>query len=337
MSQRFRRSAALAAVTLLASAPASANELASLFESACASVGIDPDRCFCVRDEVIAKHGEGAARYLALDMNMRYDEAAAALEQVGEDKAFAASDTFESAQHKECSSGRLARRQGEWSSGQPGGAAVSASAIAAEQPQNSGVASSRDAFVGATGIPVIDLTDHAAGAIIDVSAEFAATVLAARPANIRNFIGFYPVVDATGGIDTDGDGDADLAPGDENYVAAAQAQALPGKLYWQVGGSARQVLGEVRLPGGQRYVPFVRFKGNKPPAMATTDAASMREQVLRGMATNANLYLPFAAANGTAVPHVVKLGANAFGFAETPSADANYRDIVVTIDQLTLE
>ena len=237
---------------------APASELEALFEAACGSVGIDGNRCTCIMGLVIERHGEAAARYVVLDMNLRYDEAAAAMQQAGEDEAFAASETFEAVQHKECSSGRLARQQGEWAAAGPGGAAVSSSAVAAEQRPTPSATTINAVFADGHSVPLIDLSAHPRGGIIDVSARFTDAALASSGSrNLRSFVGFYAVVDASGGIDINGDGAADVRPGDDNYSATAQARTLPTKLYWQSDAGNQQVLGEVRLPGGKRYVPLV--------------------------------------------------------------------------------
>ncbi|MEL7450776.1 MAG: hypothetical protein AAFN78_16305 [Pseudomonadota bacterium] len=314
---------------------AAASELEALFESACGSVGIDGDRCTCIRQQVIERHGEAAARYVVLDMNLRYDDAAAAMQQVGEDAAFAASETFETAQHKECSSGRLARQKGEYAAASPGGASVSSSAVAAEQQPGPSATTITEVFAAGQSVPIIDLTAHAPGGILDVSAKFSAAALASSGSrNLRNFIGFYPVVDASGGIDVNGDGTADVMPGDDNYSTTAQARTLPTKLYWQSDAGNQQVLGEVRLPGGKRYAPLVMYRSNKPAARPTMDFAAMREQVKRGMATNANLYFAFDRTDPDAAARVRKVDERSFGF-QASGSDTN--DITVVIDGLTLD
>ncbi|MEM8983329.1 MAG: hypothetical protein AAGC71_09895 [Pseudomonadota bacterium] len=322
--------------TIAIAQPAVADDLMALFEPACASVGIDPERCQCVVEQVVERHGEAAARYVALDMNLRYDEAAAALESVGEDTAFAASSTFEVAQNKACSSSRLARQQGLSPRAGSANGAVSAADIAAPQAPATGVAGTTDVFVPTSDVPLIDLTAHRSGAVIDVSARFDREALAtASTTNFRNFIGFYPVVDSDGGIDLNGNGAADVRPGDDTYVVSAQARVLPNKLYWRADGGQQQYVGEVRLPGGSRYAPVIRYRSKRRPTVPAIDSAS-QEQMMRAMTTNANLFFGFPAVHANR-QHIRKLDNNVFGFQITGYADSTVDTITVMIDTLVFD
>ncbi len=335
MSRRVHLRVNVSAVLLALPWATHASDTQALFEAACGSVGVDTDRCNCIAQLVIERHGEAAARYVVLDMNLRYDEAAAALEQAGEDQAFAASETFEAVQHKECSSGRLARQQGQYAGAGAGEASVSSAAVAATAPPPPRATTINAVFVAGQAAPLIDLSAHPAGGIIDVSARFSDAALAsASSRNLRNFVGFYAVVDGDGGIDTNGDGAADVRPDDSNYSATAQARALSNKLYWRTDAGNQQVLGEVRLPGGKRYVPLVMYRSNQPAGRATRDVASMRRQVMRGMKTNANLYFAYPDANPDKAMKLRRLDDRSFGF-RSEGSDAD--DITVVIDGLTLD
>ncbi|MEM1264132.1 MAG: hypothetical protein AAGH76_17165 [Pseudomonadota bacterium] len=333
MENVLRRKFTVVVGLLVLGQPVGAADLMTLFGPACASVGIDTDRCQCVVAQVVERHGEGAARYVGLDMNLRYDEAAEQLAAVGESQAFAASETFEVAQNTTCSAARLARQQGSWSGGDASGGAVVASAVAAPQAPTVGSSGTTAVFDATTDVPIIDLRAHRGGAIVDVSGRFdSAAVAAASATNFRNFIGFYPIADRAGGIDINGDGAADVHPGDPSYTVTAQARVLRSPLYWRADGGPDQVLGEIRLPGGSRYAPIVRYRDDRRPSVPAVDP-SAAEQIASAMATNANLFFAFVDVHG-GQRHLRKLSENTFGFrVEASAADS----VIVSIDTLVLE
>lgn len=293
MGTKLTASAAL----LLVGTTALADDLWSLYEPACASNGIDAGPCRCIFEVVVKRHGEDAARYIALDMVLRYDEAAALLTSVGEDAAFAASDTFDVARNKDCTAARLARRAGTRTQDAASGtvatmAAESAQQIDAARPD----APAREGrlLLADSAAPVIDLRRDARDVVIEVDAIFADSALAkTRATNMRNFVGFFVVADPSGGIDTNGDGTADVAPQDDGYATAAQARTLRPKLYIDQTAGSEQYLGEIRLEPGKLYAPIVRLQRRQPTNRVldsnTPDAEAMQTAVLRGLTTNANL------------------------------------------------
>ncbi|MEM7432749.1 MAG: hypothetical protein AAF351_12570 [Pseudomonadota bacterium] len=322
---------------LLLVGTAHASEMASLFNDACNSLGIDEKQCTCIRAEVVKKHGEDAANYLALDMNLRYDEAATALERAGEDNGYAASETFDIAQNKQCSSGRLARQSGDVAAASSGVSAASDIAAAA-QPSTPSADIITNIFDAGQRVPLIDLSDHPDGAIIDVSATFGRGVLAASgSSSLRDFIGFYAVVDKDGGIDTSGNDAANVTPGADDYSATAQGRTLSNKLYWDRNGDDEQYLGAVLLPGGKKYVPIVMYRGGSAASMTSFDPenfdpnnfdpAALREQMMQGMNSNANLFFAFDAANPDKNVAIKTIDRQSFGFRDA---------IVVTVDGMVL-
>ncbi len=79
-----------------------ANSVWELMEPACNANGIDPGPCRCIMNAVIERHGVEAATVVALEMQLRDDEAAALKEQIGEDQAMNASIYFDEVQNGAC-------------------------------------------------------------------------------------------------------------------------------------------------------------------------------------------------------------------------------------------
>ncbi|PVV12317.1 MAG: hypothetical protein B6D72_08320 [gamma proteobacterium symbiont of Ctena orbiculata] len=326
-------SAACLTLSLLAGS-AIAEDLWTLYQPACLANGIDPDPCICILDEVVKAHGEQAARYVGLDMSMRHEEANAILAVIGEDKAFAAGSMFDIAQNRNCTSGRVARLKGSYSSSEPNAVSAAATASSIAGANLSSQNSARTVNVMTAGIPIIDLRSHDGEVTGDVSVTFGAGVDPAGGAtNIRNHLGFYPVSDETGGVDTNGDGIADVKPGDPDYANKAQTYALPTKLYITKQPGREQYLGEVRLSGGALYAPFLRYRGKSAPSglpagfpFGANDRQKMEDFLKAGSKKPSSLYFVFAAANPKGMKHLVNLGNNQLGFEETPLKGLAERD-----------
>ncbi|MEM1435444.1 MAG: hypothetical protein AAGG11_15400 [Pseudomonadota bacterium] len=129
--QKDLRARAAAWVVLLLSATAQATELWPLYEAACGAHGIDPDRCRCVLGAVVEGHGEAAARYVGLEMVLRDEEAATIRDNIGEDRAFAASSRFDVALNQTCTAERVGRLKETYRDAPSGAAAASEAAAAA--------------------------------------------------------------------------------------------------------------------------------------------------------------------------------------------------------------
>ena len=325
----------LVALVLAVVAPASGADkesLRSVYGVACSSNGIDEDQCFCILDVVVREHGEAAAEFVGLDMSLRYDESFAILEQIGEDAGYAASTTFEDAQYKECSAGRLARLKGTTQNSGPAVAtAVSASAVAA-----GGTASTDrrfatfDAF--GSGLPILDLRHLDGEAIADINGQIKDKILSGNPnANFQDYITFYQIVNVRGGVDTDGDGQADIHPGDADYAIEVQKRSLPTKLYISREGGNSQVLGDIRFGNGL-FAPYVRIE-LRPDAsgMGAFNAANIgnMEELMRAMQTPQHLYFVFPDANPDGANHLVRRDSNSIGFAGAPEGSSNSHDDAV--------
>jgi Domain of unknown function (DUF4114)/FG-GAP repeat len=141
-----------------------------------------------------------------------------------------------------------------------------------------------------------------------VKAEFVVN----REAGYNNFVGFYRVVDKNGGIDTNGDGNADILPGQADYAQAAlNGRVSDLNLTVNNGGTAAF---NGTLQGGAIYVPFLIANG-------TPDTS------------NPNIYFTFLGANSDGVDHVRMLGDNTFGFEDLlGGGDKDFNDMVVKVN-----
>jgi hypothetical protein len=133
-----------------------------------------------------------------------------------------------------------------------------------------------------------------------------------REASYNNFIGFYRVTDANGGIDTNGDGTADILPGQDGYVQAAlNGRVSDISLNTNNGGTAEL---NTTLQGGAIYVPFLVADGGFD-------------------ANNPNIYFAFLGANSDGVDHVRMLGDNIFGFEDLRGGgDKDFNDMIVKVN-----
>ncbi|WP_353930743.1 DUF4114 domain-containing protein [Okeanomitos corallinicola TIOX110] len=145
-----------------------------------------------------------------------------------------------------------------------------------------------------------------------VNAEF--TVY--REAAFDNYVGFYKVTDANGGIDVDGDGAADLLPGQAGYTQAAVNQHLSNFGLSVANGGTATFTGT--LEGGAIYVPFLIVDG-RPDA------------ILDGNASNdPAVYFTYLGANSDGIDHVRLLGDNTFGFEDIRGGgDEDFNDMIV--------
>jgi hypothetical protein len=148
-----------------------------------------------------------------------------------------------------------------------------------------------------------------------VNAEFVVN----REALYNNFVGFYRVTDGNGGIDTDGDGNADLLPGQDGYIQAALNGRIPDlNLSVDNTGTANFT---ATLQGGGIYVPFLIADG-RPDALLDSNPNN-----------NPNIYFTFLGANSDGVDHVRILGDNTFGFEDLfGGGDNDFNDLIVKVN-----
>ncbi|MBE9218357.1 DUF4114 domain-containing protein [Dolichospermum flos-aquae] len=149
----------------------------------------------------------------------------------------------------------------------------------------------------------------------DVKADF--TVY--REANYNNFVGFYQVTGENGGIDTNGDGQADILPGEAGYIQAAINKRISDiNLSVNDGGTASS---SATLPSGSIVVPFLIVNGT-PDALLDSNSNN-----------DPDIYFTFLGANSDGVDHVRMLGDNTFGFEDmSDSGDKDFNDIIVKVN-----
>ncbi|NJO78538.1 MAG: DUF4114 domain-containing protein [Cyanobacteria bacterium RM1_2_2] len=151
------------------------------------------------------------------------------------------------------------------------------------------------------GVELLDLRGFSGA----VNAEF----MLSREAAFDNFAGFYKVVDAEGGIDTNGDGTADLLPGDAGYTEAAIANREPNVSLVVAENGGTETLA-VEVMGGALYAPFLIANG-RPDSF---------EQV----------YFTFSELNPGGVDHIQGSG-NTFAFEDLPfGGDLDFNDLIIT-------
>jgi 2',3'-cyclic-nucleotide 2'-phosphodiesterase (5'-nucleotidase family) len=104
---------------------------------------------------------------------------------------------------------------------------------------------------GTNDVALLDFTDLSG----TVDVEFSVS----RNAAFDNFVGFYRVVDINGGIDVNGDGTADVNPGEAEYTEAAVANRVSGLGLTTAPGEVSTFNAE--LMGGALYAPFLIANG----------------------------------------------------------------------------
>ncbi len=161
-------------------------------------------------------------------------------------------------------------------------------------------------------------------------------------AYFANLIGLYEVVDANGGIDTNGDGNADLLPSNLGYARAAienrvnNFTILAGGLGDPNLNTTTEEFGDVLLNGGRLYAPFVIANGanlgfqgfidheDAEQDGEFNDAADFWDDIVA--------YFAFGAANPDNAIHLQDRGNNVFGFEDLPSnlgsSDNDFDDAV---------
>ena len=141
-----------------------------------------------------------------------------------------------------------------------------------------------------------------------VQAEFVVN----REAAFNNYVSFYRVTDENGGIDVDGNGTADILPGEAGYTQAAVSARVPG--IDLTTNNRRTSTYTAILEAGSLLAPFMIADGSP---------ANMNAQ---------SVYFPFLGANSTQVDHVTLLGNNVFGFEDMQRGDKDFNDMIVRVN-----
>ncbi|WP_414561674.1 MULTISPECIES: phytase [unclassified Anabaena] len=141
-----------------------------------------------------------------------------------------------------------------------------------------------------------------------VQAEFVVN----REASANNYVSFYRVTDENGGIDVNGDGNADILPGENGYTQAAVNGRVAGVDLTT--NNRRTSTYTATLEPGSLFAPFIIANGTP---------ATINDQPV---------YFPFLGANSTQADHITLLGNNVFGFEDFQNRDKDYNDMIVRVN-----
>ncbi|MDZ8104056.1 MAG: DUF4114 domain-containing protein [Nostoc sp. DedQUE12a] len=140
-----------------------------------------------------------------------------------------------------------------------------------------------------------------------------------REAAYNNYVGFYQVIDENGGIDTNGDGVADILTGQAGYTQAAVRSRVAG-IDLSVSNQGSATYTGTFQPGGI-FAPFIIVDGT-PDTLLDNDSNN-----------DPAVYFPFLGANSDGSDHIRLLGNNTFGFEDLPSGgDRDFNDLIVKVN-----
>ncbi|HLP87963.1 MAG TPA: phytase [Nostocaceae cyanobacterium] len=144
-----------------------------------------------------------------------------------------------------------------------------------------------------------------------------------REAAFNNYVGFYKVINTNGGIDTNGDGNADILPGQAGYIQAAVQNRIAGIDLTVNNQETATYTGT--LQGGSIFAPFIIVDG-RPDTLLDTDTSN-----------DPAVYFPYLGANADGFDHIRLLGDNIFGFEDLPNGgDADFNDVIVKVNLTSL-
>nr|MDZ8286422.1 FG-GAP-like repeat-containing protein [Nostoc sp. ChiSLP01] len=140
-----------------------------------------------------------------------------------------------------------------------------------------------------------------------------------REAAYNNYVGFYQVIDENGGIDTNGDGVADILTGQAGYTQAAVGSRVAG-IDLSVSNQGSATYTGTFQPGGI-FAPFI-IVDSTPDALLDKDSNN-----------DPAVYFPFLGANSDGSDHIRLLGNNTFGFEDLPNGgDRDFNDLIVKVN-----
>ncbi|MGB3207519.1 MAG: DUF4114 domain-containing protein [Crinalium sp.] len=154
----------------------------------------------------------------------------------------------------------------------------------------------------------------------DITGQVKADFIVNREAAFNNFVGFYQVADPLiGGIDTNGDGKADVLPGDAGYAQAAVRGRVQGiDLAVNNQGTATAT---GTFQSGAIFAPFIIVDGS--PDAVLNSAANQAPEV----------YFTYLGANSDNRDHIRMLGNNIFGFEDLHmGGDGDFNDMIARVN-----
>jgi Ca2+-binding RTX toxin-like protein len=167
-----------------------------------------------------------------------------------------------------------------------------------------------------------NLQGKSQGEIIDlrgITSQVKADFVVNREAAFNNFIGFYQVADENGGIDSNGDGKADIFAGQAGYIEAAIRGRVAG-IDLTVNNQGTATYSGTFQPGSI-FAPFIIANGS-PDALLDSNPNN-----------NPAVYFPFLGANADKVDHIHLLGNNVFGFEDLANGgDKDFNDVIVRVN-----
>jgi len=167
-----------------------------------------------------------------------------------------------------------------------------------------------------------NLQGKSQGEVIDLrglTGQVKANFVVNREAAFNNFIGFYQVADEDGGIDSNGDGKADIFAGQTGYTEAAIRGRVAGiNLTVNNQGTASYI---GTFESGSIFAPFIIANGT-PDTLLDGNPHN-----------NPAIYFPYLGANADKVDHIRLLGNNIFGFEDLPNGgDNDFNDMIVRVN-----
>ncbi|MEM6751719.1 MAG: SBBP repeat-containing protein [Cyanobacteria bacterium P01_C01_bin.38] len=170
----------------------------------------------------------------------------------------------------------------------------------------------------------IQWQDKGEGEVIDLrnfrstTGKLNATFTVNREAKFDNIVGFYRV-NEDGGIDIDGDANADFLPGEAGYAEAAVRNRINGIDLIAPNQGTEIFTSEFEV--GSIFAPFIIVDGNYD-AFVDDDFSN-----------NPEIYFPYLSANSDNSDHIQMLGNNVFGFEDLPDGgDKDFNDIIVSVE-----